>query len=169
MEKDIKKTSSRKIEPWVVRIWILVLAAIGIESLLVLFGISIGINPTASQPYRIFIILKGQPPGRGSLVAFRFPGTRYYREGVLFVKEVKGLPGDRLEIQGDRTVRLNGEFLDTVRASDSQGRAVDPFLYDGVIPIGSYFLYSPARNSYDSRYYGLIKKERIVGKAIPLY
>jgi conjugal transfer pilin signal peptidase TrbI len=169
MEKDIKKTSSRKIDPWAIRIWALVLTAIGIESLLVLFGISIGINPTASQPYRIFIILKGPPPGRDGLVVFSFPGTRYYREGVLFVKEVKGLPGDRLEIRGDRTVRLNGEFIDTVRATDSQGRGVDPFLYDGVIPTGSYFLYSPARNSYDSRYYGLIKRERIVGKAIPLY
>ena len=146
----------------------LVIVFIGVEATLAVFGIMIGINPTASQPYRLFIILKGQSLQRGDLVAFRFPGSRYYREGVLFVKEVEGLPGDHLEIRSDRTVRLNGAFLDTVRATDSQGKAVEPFLFDGVIPVGVYFLYSPARNSYDSRYYGLIEKERVVGRVIPL-
>lgn len=147
----------------------LVLTVIGIEATLVLYGVSLGINPTASQPYRLFIILKGQQPRRGDLVAFRFLGSRYYREGVLFVKEVEGLPGDRLEIRNDRMVTLNGRFLDTVRATDSQGKAVDPFLFNGVIPDGAYFLYSPARNSYDSRYYGLIGKERFVGKVVPVF
>jgi len=159
----------RKIQPWVVGVWILVVSVIGIEAALVWYGISLGINPTASQPYRFFIILKGQPAQRGDLVAFRFPGSRYYKEGVLFVKEVEGLPGDRLEIRNDRTVTLNGRYLDTVRATDSQGKAVDPYLFNGVIPDGAYFLYSPARNSYDSRYYGLIGKERFIGKVVPLF
>ena len=169
MERGMGKTVTGKLTPWLVGIWILVLAIIGIEASLVFVGASLGINPTASQPYRLFIILREEPPRRGDLVAFRFPGSRYYREGVLFVKEVEGLPGDRLEIRSDRTVRLNGAFLDTVRATDSQGKAVEPFLFVGVIPDNSYFLYSPARNSYDSRYYGLIGKERIMGKAIPLF
>jgi signal peptidase I len=66
-------------------------------------------------------------------------------------------------------VWLNGEFLDTVRATDSKGRVVEPFLFDGIIPKDAYFLYSHAPNSYDSRYYGLIGKDRIVGKVIPLF
>jgi len=169
MERGSGKNAAGKLKPWLVGIWILVLAVIGIEAALVFFGASLGINPTASQPYRLFVIFKEQPPQRGDLVAFRFPGSRYYKEGVLFVKEVEGLPGDRLEIGSDRIVRLNGAFLDTVRATDSKGEAVKPFLFDSVIPNGAYFLYSPARNSYDSRYYGLIGKERIVGKVIPLF
>jgi conjugative transfer signal peptidase TraF len=147
----------------------LVIVFIGVEAALAVFGIMIGINPTASQPYRLFIILKEQPSKRGDLVAFRFPGSHYYKEGVLFVKEVKGLPGDHLEIRSDRTVRLNGVFLDTVRAADSKGKAVQPFLFSGIIPEGHYFLYAPVPNSYDSRYYGLIGKERIVGKVISLF
>lgn len=149
--------------------WILVLIIIGLEAAMVLLGISIGINPTESQPYRIFLILKKKPFGREDLVAFRFPGSEYYAEGSLFVKEVQGIPGDRLEIRDGRTVWLNGRFLDTVRAADSQGKEVKPFSFNGLIPEGHYFLYSPAPNSYDSRYYGLIGKERIVGKAISLW
>ena len=147
----------------------LVIVFIGVEAALAVFGIMIGINPTASQPYRLFIILKGRPAGRGELIAFNFPGSHYYPEGALFVKEIEGLPGDHLEVRLDRTVWLNGEFLDTVRATDSQGKAVVPFYFNGFIPENHYFLYAPVPNSYDSRYYGLIGKERIVGKVIPLF
>ncbi|MFQ5779173.1 MAG: signal peptidase I [Nitrospiria bacterium] len=148
--------------------WLFVLVLIGTNTLLALSGVTIGINPTASQPYRFFLILEGRPFVRGDLVAFRFPGSRYYKEGTLFVKEVKGMPGDLLEIREDKAVRLNGEYLDEARAADSNGEAVGPFHFNGIIPEGSYFFYAPFINSYDSRYYGLIKEGRIVGRVIPL-
>lgn len=136
---------------------------------MLLYGVSVGVNLTRSQPYRLFLILGDRPFGRGDLVAFCFPGSRYYEEGTLFVKEVRGGPGDRLEIGEDRTVWLNGAFLDTVRATDSKGRPVEPFYFRGAIPEGFYFLYAGVPNSYDSRYYGLAERERIVGKVIPLF
>jgi conjugative transfer signal peptidase TraF len=147
----------------------MVLAMIGINLALAYFGVSIGVNPTQSQPYRFFLVLKDRPFGRGDLIAFRFPGSEYYKEGSLFVKEIEGISGDYLEIREDRTVWLNAEFLDHVWAADSKRKAVQPFLFSGIIPEGHYFLYAPAPNSYDSRYYGLIGKERIIGKVIPLF
>ncbi|MEW6682672.1 MAG: signal peptidase I [Nitrospirota bacterium] len=159
---------SRRVESWAVLAWTLVLIVVGGQAALALSGISIGINPTASQPYRVFIVLHGRPFGRGDLVAFRFGGSRYYPAGTIFVKEVKGLAGDRLEIRQDRTVRLNEAAMDAVRATDSKGRAVEPFLFEGTIPSDRHFLYSDAPNSYDSRYYGLIAKSQIIGRAVPL-
>jgi len=141
----------------------------GLFSVMSLHGISVGVNMTRSQPYRLFLVLRGRPFGRGDLVAFRFPGSRYYGEGTLFAKEVRGWPGDHLEIRDDRTVWLNGEFLDTVRATDSRGRPVEPFYFRGAIPEGFYFLYAGVPNSYDSRYYGLAGRERIMGRVIPLF
>lgn len=79
------------------------------------------------------------------------------------------MPGDDLEIRADRTLWLNGVLLDSIRAADSKGEPVTPFYYRGKIPNGSYFLYAAAPKSYDSRYFGLIGKERIVGKVIPLF
>jgi conjugal transfer pilin signal peptidase TrbI len=160
--------SSDRIGKFIFATWIFVLSIIGIQATLALLGISLGINPTTSQPYRLFLILKGQPAVRGDLIAFHFPGSRYYPEGSLFVKKITGIPGDHLSIRNDRTVQLNGAFLDRIRATDSAGRAVEPFFFDGIIPDGTYFLYSRAPNSYDSRYYGLIRGDRIVGRVIPL-
>lgn len=133
------------------------------------YGVSVVFNRTGSQPHRLLLVLWGRPFGRGDLVAFRFPGSRYYREGILFAKQARGMPGDDLEIRDDRTLWLNGVLLDTVRAADSKGEPVTPFYYRGKIPNGSYFLYAAVPRSYDSRYLGLIGKERIVGKVIPLF
>lgn len=133
------------------------------------YGVSIALNQTGSQPNWLLLVLWGRPFGRGDLVAFRFPGSRYYGDGILFAKQVRGMPGDNLEIRDDRTFWLNGALLDTVRAADSKGEPVTPFYYRGKIPDGSYFLYAAAPKSYDSRYFGLIGKERIVGKVIPLF
>lgn len=159
---------SRRIERWAVFAWTVVLLVIGSQAVMALSEVSIGINPTASQPHRVFIVLHGRPFGRGDLVAFGFSGSRYYPPGTVFVKEVRGLPGDRLAIRADRTVRLNDAAIDLVRATDSKGRAVEPFLFEGVVPEDAYFLYSPAPNSYDSRYYGLIAKSQIIGRVLPL-
>jgi conjugative transfer signal peptidase TraF len=160
--------ANRRVERWTILAWTLVLVVVGGQAVLALVGISIGINPTASQPHRLFIVLHGRSFGREDLVAFRFGGSRYYPEETIFVKVVKGLPGDRLEIREDRTVRLNGARLDSVRATDSHGRTVEPFRFEGVIPENDYFLYSATPNSYDSRYYGLVAKSQIIGRVEPL-
>lgn len=159
---------NRRVERWTILAWTLVLVVVGGQAVRAFVGISIGINPTASQPHRVFIVLHGRSFGRDDLVAFRFGGSRYYPAGTVFVKAVKGLPGDRLEIREDRTVWLNGTRLDSVRATDSQGRTVEPFQFEGVIPEDTYFLYSAAPNSYDSRYYGLVTKSQIIGRVVPI-
>lgn len=130
--------------------------------------ISIEVNLTHSHPCLLFALLWGRSAAKEELVAFRFSGSRYYPEGTIFAKKIAAIPGDRLEIRRDRTVWINGVFLDTVQAKDSKGRPVEPFYYVGVIPAGKYFLYSPAARSYDSRYFGLVDQERLVGKVITL-
>lgn len=159
---------SRGLQRWALAVWAMVLVVIGSQAVLALLGISIGINPTASQPYRVLAVLRGRAFERGDLIAFRFEGSRYYPAGTVFVKVVKGLPGDRLETREDHTVWLNGERLDSIRATDSTGRRVEPFRFEGVIPENAYFLYSAAPNSYDSRYYGLVAKSQIIGRVMPL-
>ena len=159
---------SRRVERWTILTWTLVLVVVGGQAVLAFVGVSIGINPTESQPHRVFVVLHGRSFGRDDLVAFRFGGSRYYPEGTIFVKVVKGLPGDRLEIREDRTVWLDGVRLDSVRATDSQGRTVEPFRFEGVIQKDTYFLYSAAPNSYDSRYYGLVAKSQITGRVVPI-
>lgn len=51
---------------------------------------------------------------------------------------------------------------------DRQGRAL-PMIEAGVIPQGKYFVTTPAQRSYDSRYWGLVDKENVIGKAHPFF
>ena len=78
---------------------------------------SIAFNLTPSVPYKILLVDKSQPlPGtlkRNELVAWYWQGGMHYGEGALFVKFVKGLPGDRVETRGadGRDYYINGEYL----------------------------------------------------------
>jgi conjugal transfer pilin signal peptidase TrbI len=122
----------------------------------VIFGqfYSIAFNLTPSVPYKILLVVKSQPlPGtlkRNELVAWYWPGGMHYGEGALFVKFVKGLPGDHVVTRG------------------ADGRDANPA---GVVPPGHYYLFAPHRDSLDSRYAvtGYVPHERLVGRAYVLY
>jgi len=133
-----------------------------------LSGLRVGINLTRSQPDWVYIISPVKVIRRGEKVAFLFQGSRYYPAGTLFVKEVVGLPGDRIE-NSSEAVWINGEKVGAVRATDSEGRAVAPFVYRGRIPKGAYFVMAHAPNSYDSRYFGWVEEKQIIGEVIPLF
>jgi hypothetical protein len=54
---------------------------------------------TESMPWHLVLVEKAPPPPgslkRGDLVAWRWPGGLIYPEGAVFLKVVKGLPGDQ--------------------------------------------------------------------------
>jgi len=133
-----------------------------------LFGLRVGINMTRSQPDWVYIISPVKVIRRGEKVAFLFQGSHYYPAGTVFVKEVIGLPEDQIE-NSSEGVWINGTMVGAVRATDSEGRAVEPFVYRGRIPKGAYFLMAHAPNSYDSRYFGWVGEEQIIGKVVPLF
>lgn len=60
----------------------------------------------------------GSQPQRGDIVVFPQPGT-----GILYVKRVVGLPGDRITVLG-RQVYLGGKLLEEISAEDSFEPAV---------------------------------------------
>src|SRR5262245_28435672 len=58
---------------------------------------AIGVNVTASLPYKLCLIAKGDlEVRRGDLVAFRWHGGGPYPAGVVFTKVVRGVPGDEV-------------------------------------------------------------------------
>ena len=98
---------------------------------------------------------------RGDLIAFRSPVDR-----SIHLKRVIGLPGDVVEIRNSGAV-VNGTELDEphiMREPEVQAiRDMPPV----TVPPDSYFVLGDNRdNSNDSRYYGPVKREDIVGKAV---
>ena len=98
-----------------------------------------------------------ETPQRGDIVVFHFPRNRDQD----FIKRVIGLPGDTIEIREGETYidgyPLDESFLE-VRPSSS--------LPSRQIPQGHYFVMGDNRNnSYDSRAWGTVPCDDIVGQA----
>ncbi len=128
---------------------------------------------TESMPYSLVMVEKTPPaPGslkRGDLVAWRWPGGLIYPEGAVFLKVVKGLPGDRVTTVG-RDFYVNDEYLGRAKTLSRYGHrlvANQP----GTVPAGHYYFYAPHQDSLDSRYAatGYVPHERILGKAYGLF
>lgn len=106
-----------------------------------------------------------EEPKRRDLLIFRYPndGTVHY------IKRLIGLPGEKVEIIG-RTVYVNDQALTEqyVRHIDPAGASQH---YGPVqIPHGQYFVLGDSRdNSMDSRVFGLISRDSILGLARFLY
>jgi len=96
-------------------------------------------------------------PQRGEVVVFRNPAAG----PGFFVKRVVAVPGDHLEIR-DGQVLLNAERLDEwyVNGEGSEGEVAE------IIPAGHVFVMGDHRSdSIDSRSWGLLSTERVVGRA----
>lgn len=136
-------------------------------------------------------ILKGGDPGRGDVIVFRFPSD----PGLDYIKRVVGLPGDRIGYI-DKTLYINGEpvkkslegpYLDGGAYSQPNEYLFDENL-DGlrhdiivnrsrrsldaeyVVPDKHYFVVGDNRdNSNDSRYWGFVPEQNLVGKALLIW
>lgn len=134
-------------------------------------------------------LLPYTPLRRGDIIVFRYPAN--VRE--TFVKRLIGLPGDRIRI-ASKTLYLNGEPLKEPytyfkrddfdyyrdnfptdpntrvdeRALDMLDRHIDGG--EIVVPPDSYFALGDNRDaSLDSRYWGFVPRENIIGKPLLVY
>jgi signal peptidase I len=130
---------------------------------------------------------------RGDIVVFLSPMT----PGLYVVKRVIGLPGDRLHLR-DGEVFRNGQKVDQPYIIHQRPDAYDPYRAnfpavapseadqlagywqaalpgyiqgeDLVVPPDSYFGMGDNRDvSYDSRYWGFIPKENVIGRPLFIY
>lgn len=132
----------------------------------------VAFNLTPSVPYSVLLVEKSQPkPGSlryNELVAWRWPGGMHYGQGALFVKFVKGLPGDTVERRGPsgRDFYVNGAYVGTAKQKSRYGDVMEANRA-GKVPPGHYYLFAPHRDSLDSRYAvsGYVPHAYLVGRA----
>ena len=107
------------------------------------------------------------------IFVFKFKGSKLYPSDDLFVKFLKCAPKDRLKtikIKDHYGYYCNGKYLGYGRNYSDHGKGfkLPHFIYNGIVPKGDYFAMGTAWDSYDSRYWGFVKKDEIVGIAYPL-
>jgi len=101
-------------------------------------------------------------PARGEIIVFKAPPNADM-QGIErdYIKRVIGLPGERLEVREGK-VWIGGKALNEPYIQEPPEDAFGPI----IIPEAHYFLMGDNRNSsLDSRYWGPLARERIVGKA----
>ena len=100
-------------------------------------------------------------PNRGDVIVFRFPRD----PSRDFIKRVIGLPGDTVEVTKGH-VFVNGiELKEAYINSDTQSNYPQQ-----VVPANNYFVMGDNRNnSSDSRSWGFVPEENIIGQAMFSY
>ena len=96
----------------------------------------------------------------------RLTGLPFLPQPEAYIKRVIGVPGDKIQVRKNQGVYINGK------------RLYEPYHYNSTeflpeydtklieIPEGFYFVLGDNRNySFDSHYWGLLPKERIIGRA----
>jgi signal peptidase I len=137
-------------------------------------------------------VLELGEPQRGDVVVFRYPED----PSIDYIKRVVGLPGDHIVYQ-DKQLTINGEpvgqlpqgtYIGTGAGAASTGASLryeqlgdvkhDILVRPGVrgiegeitVPPGHYFMMGDNRdNSKDSRYFGPVPEENLIGKAFMIW
>src|ERR1700733_388736 len=139
-------------------------------------------------------LLPYRPLERGDIIVFKYP----FQDHTHYVKRVIGLPGDHLKIV-DQRVFINGKVLNEPYVTHDPNVGYDPLNYNFppkgvqlysspmvpewattfkkyvqddeiVVPPGKYFAMGDNRDhSADSRYWGFVDRDAIMGRPVVIY
>ena len=104
----------------------------------------------------------------GDLVVFKVKADNDFYPNKEFLKIVAGKEGDQINID-DRHYEVNG-YQATAKEFSRQNIRLNHFSpTSNVIPKNSFFVVGTHRDSYDSRYMGIIHRSQIIGKAWQIF
>ena len=139
-------------------------------------------------PLTDITLFDNEDPQRGDVVVFKYPENIK----INYIKRIVGLPGDRI-IYKDKRLYVNDiEYshtqidhnFDPIEIADGQvyiennsskeylilNQSSPPFNFEYQVPDETYFVLGDNRdNSNDSRYWGPVPRENLVGKAFYIW
>lgn len=155
----------------------MVLVLIGI----LLFGaylksrVTVGIDDQQVHclPYTFYLIDKhDKTVPVGGYVAFRLDkrGEPFFKEGSLFIKQVKAAQGDVVEVR-DGEVAVNDRQVATLHPPilKKTGKTLKEYNRKVVLAQNDLWAMGTTENSYDSRYWGAIDQSMVVGQVYPIH
>ena len=154
-------------------LWAVALALIIRTFIMAPFKIPSGsMRTTLIEGDRILVnkfIYRFQPPHRGDIIVFRFPEERKRS----FIKRLIAVGGETVEIREGK-VLVNGQPLDSTgifHANYYYNRGQNSGEHQVItVPLDSYFVLGDNSSaSFDSRFWGFVPKQLVVGKAMCIF
>jgi conjugative transfer signal peptidase TraF len=133
-------------------------------------------NASASAPIGLYRVT-ADPIRRGDLVLANAPESvgrlaaerGYLPEGVPLVKRIAAVGGDTVCAR-EREVFIDGRHVAYQRVADGQGRPMPAWAGCRALGSGEFLLLMEGEpDSFDSRYFGPVSTEAIIGRLTPLW
>ena len=132
-------------------------------------------NGTASEPVGLYV-RSASTPAAGRIIAFRAPAPAFpyaddrmgYLHRLTILKEIAAGQGDVVCTQAG-ALTINGRWRAPVLERDPRGRPLPQWRGCRALAKDEFFVFSDRiPNSFDSRYYGPVKRAQIVGVFEPV-
>ena len=121
-----------------------------------------------STGHRLFVIdVNDRELVRGDLYAFQARGLEpLFDDGTRMVKYLRAFPGDEVEVNRN-SVFVNGEAVTNIGARDVPllGKKREDFFNKGKLKEGQLWFLGSSPGSFDSRYWGAVGEDQVIGKA----
>ncbi|HKV58699.1 MAG TPA: signal peptidase I, partial [Ktedonobacteraceae bacterium] len=106
------------------------------------------------------------PPQRGDVIVFVAPP----QPTLDYVKRIIGVPGDRITVNGNIIIVDGVTLKESYVAAINQGNPYDANFKNMLVPPNMYFVLGDDRiRSDDSRHWGFVPRQNIIGRAAIVY
>lgn len=123
------------------------------------------------MPFTGTVLIPIKKPQTNDIIVFKFPKN----PKLDYIKRVIGIPGDTIESR-DKVLYINGKRFEDKHGVHASNTILDPATSPRdtfgpvVVPEGKVFVMGDNRdNSYDSRFWGFVDYNAILGKALIIY
>ena len=122
-------------------------------------------------PHRWFLIDRhDRDITQGETIAFAALGLGpYFRDGQIIIKRAAGVPGDRIQVDPE-SVKINGAKVgEGLALAGALKRPLDDFRRDDIVLPGHLWMMGATADSFDSRYWGFLHEQQVIGRAYALW
>ncbi len=165
----MSETRKRSISKTKLALLIVLLVVVG------LLPAHISVTLTPSLNHRVFFLSFNPDPkrvDRGDYVLFNIDQgiirqftDKPHAEKIMKIVGCAG--GSVLKVEG-KDYYCDGVFLGRAKDVSLAGRTLNHYVFNGTLPGGSLFVIGEHKDSFDSRYFGLVDVRTVAAKAYPL-